>query len=147
MIRLIVVLLLFGFLVPAYAGDGVWRCRDVNGTLFLTDDRDNFPPGCKEEPKGYSRGGLIILPESLMPAERDFLHREELRTRIWQAAAKALADSFREERLLARKGEEWGSLSHLQAQKEQLLRAISEEPLSRQDRVAIEETLAAIPTL
>jgi hypothetical protein len=155
MIRASVVLFLLGILllwmgVSAGAGAGdddeVFRCRDVNGTLFLTDDRDNFPPGCREEPKGYSRGGLIILPEFLLPAERDIFRREEMRPHIWKAAATALAQAYRESQNQIVTEGTAGNMRHLQDQKTQLLRAVSEEnAMSGQERAEIEETLAVIP--
>lgn len=45
----LVILLLVALAAPAPAA--VYRCRDKRGVLILTDDPDNFPPGCRPEGK------------------------------------------------------------------------------------------------
>ena len=62
MIRLlIIVILVVAWTLPAPAA--VYRCRQPDGTLLLTDDPDNFPPGCVAE----GEQGVTVAPS----AERD----------------------------------------------------------------------------
>lgn len=60
-------LLLTIFVLPVPASAIIYQCRDDQGTLFLTDDPDNLPPGCKDRQTRLQKKDLEP-PSSATPA-------------------------------------------------------------------------------
>lgn len=57
-------LLVLALALPAPAA--VYRCRDKKGVLNLTDDPENFPPGCRPEGK---QGETNVRPDNAPPRQ------------------------------------------------------------------------------
>ena len=54
--------LLLLFLVSGPAQATIYQCRDAKGNLFLTDDLENFPPGCQAEEVQILRKETSVPP-------------------------------------------------------------------------------------
>ncbi len=50
------------FLVSGPAQATIYQCRDAKGNLFLTDDLENFPPGCQAEEVQILRKETSVPP-------------------------------------------------------------------------------------
>lgn len=69
MLKALLIVIALALALPAPAA--VYRCREKKGVLILTDDPDNFPPGCKAEgplpPAAGSRSATAPAPAPAPP--------------------------------------------------------------------------------